>query len=106
MIGVMSIDRGKWEKRGIELPPGWHDVLLKISEVTGVSLKYLYTVAVDRLLSDDDIKGIGKEAWDVRRDTSTDLEEVSARHTVEAFEKRHGRKKGVTKRTTSRRKKG
>ena len=85
----MSSEHETWEKRGIELPPGWHAALLKLSELTGVSLKYLYTVAIDRLLTDADVEGVEEAAWNIQRRAKKDLQRVGARHTPGDVEKKH-----------------
>lgn len=84
----MTSKREGWEKRGIELPPGWHGAMLKLSELTGVSLKYLYTLAVDRLLADASIEGVEEAAWNIQRLARKELSELSQRHTAEQVEKR------------------
>ena len=79
----------KPEKLTFELPPGWHAAMLEISNATGVSLKYLYTLAVDRLLSDRDVVCINKDAWDLVQNMRKDLRGVGSKHKKEALQKRY-----------------
>lgn len=84
----MYEQRTEWDRRSIEIRPGWHAVVQELSVQTGVSLKYLYTMAVDRLLTKVDIERMTKEAWDLQRDTKRDLAAVAARHTPDSIPKR------------------
>ena len=60
--------KGKWEKLSVELPPGWHETMQKISELCGeVPLKYLYAIAIDQFLSNGDLAAIEEAAWDMHR---------------------------------------
>ncbi len=81
--------QGKSEKLTIELPPGWHGAMQKLSEKTGVSLKYLYTLAVDRLLSDPKTEAVEEAAWDIERRMRKDLQALAARHTANQIAERY-----------------
>ena len=91
MISFMSNESHGWEKRSVELPPGWHAAVLKLSELTGVKLKYLYSVAVDRLLAESDVAGIEEAAWTLQRRSRKDLGRVASSHNAAAIERRHNR---------------
>ncbi len=79
----------KSEKLTVELPPGWHGAMQKLSEKTGVSLKYLYTLAVDRLLSDPKAEAVEEAAWDIERRMRKDLQALGARHTANQIAERY-----------------
>ncbi|HUU98253.1 MAG TPA: hypothetical protein VM487_21175 [Phycisphaerae bacterium] len=85
----METDPNIWEKRGIEIPPGWHATMKRLSALTGVGLKYLYALALDRLMSDPDFSGLSEAASSLQRISRKDLRDLARRHTVEALNKRH-----------------
>jgi hypothetical protein len=93
----METDPSIWEKRGIEIPPGWHAAMKRLSALSGVGLKYLYAVALDRLMSDPDIDGVSEAASSLQRISRKDLRDLARRHTPEAVnarsQKRRGRKR-------------
>lgn len=84
----MNGDSEKWERVSIELPPGWHDVLVKLAGLSGLKLKYLYTLAVDRLLADSDIHMVIEDAWTTERQAKSDLARVARSYTVADMEER------------------
>ena len=89
MIRLMQ-NRGEiWERRSIELPPGWHDVLTELSRLSGVKLKYLYSVAINQMLTDADFDQIVKAAWDLHRQTGEDITRVGACHRPDTVQKWH-----------------
>lgn len=77
------------KKLTFELPRGWHAAMQQISDNTGVSLKYLYSLAVDRLLSDMDAKGVEEAAWEIERRMRQDPRALSARHSPDEVGKRY-----------------
>ena len=78
----------------------------RISKTTGVSLKYLYTLAVDRLLGDTDAKGVEEAAWEIERRMRQDLRGLSAKHMPDEIGKRYSSGSGnATKDRKSRGKK-
>ena len=89
----MKNDPYPWEKRGVEIPPGWHASMKKLSKLTGVGLKYLYALALDRLLSEKDYEQIGEAASVLQRRCRQDLDQVAERHTSEIVEARYKAKK-------------
>ena len=86
MIPVMS-KKKRWGRPSIELPPGWHALLVELSDATDVSLKYLYTLAVDQLLAKINIERIARKGWIIRQETGQNLERVGARYTAETRRK-------------------
>ena len=88
MMGYMETETTPWDKRSIEIPPGWHKAMRRLSASTGVALKYLYSVALDRLLRDENFEIIEEEASVLQRRARKDLTEVSGSHTPETVEKR------------------
>lgn len=91
-----------WDKRSIEIPPGWHEAMHKLSDLTGVGLKYLYTLALDRLLSDDGFETIEEAGSSLQRRSKKDLTTVSECHTAQSiesrFEKSSARSRGAKSR--------
>lgn len=79
----------KPEKLTVELPPGWHGAMQALAEKTGVSLKYLYTLAVDRLLADPDAHGVEEAAWEIERRMRKNLRSLGARHTADEIARRY-----------------
>lgn len=84
----MSRKSEEWQRVPIELPRGWHDVLHTLSDERGPKMKYFYTLAVRRLLSDPDILRVVADAWDTQRETQTDLGRVARLFTVAEIEER------------------
>ena len=84
----MNGETQKWDRVSIELPPGWHDVLVKLSDLSGLKLKYLYTLAVERLLVDSDIRRVIEDAWTTERHTRGDLGRVAGSYTAAEMEER------------------
>jgi hypothetical protein len=76
-----------WERRSIELPPGWHALITKLSKHGRVNLKYLYSVAIDRMLTKGDFDQIVEAALDLERRARRDVARVGARHRRETIEK-------------------
>lgn len=79
----------KSEKLTVELPPGWHAAMQALAEKTGVSLKYLYTLAVDRLLADCDTHAVEEAAWDMERRMRKNLSGLGARHSADEIARRY-----------------
>ena len=77
------------QKLTIELPPGWHAAMQEIADATGVSLKYLYSLAVDRFLSDRDVEGVDKDAWALEKGMRKDLKGLASKHKKETLQKRY-----------------
>ncbi len=86
MIHFMSKYRG-WDRPSIELPPGWHALLQELSDVTGVKLKYLYTLAVEQLLANINVQRVSNKAWKIQREAGEDLDGVGERHTADTLRK-------------------
>lgn len=84
----MNGETEKWDRVSIELPPGWHGVLVKLSDLSGLKLKYLYTLAVERLLVDSDIRRVIEDAWTTERRTRSDLGRVGRSFTAAGLEER------------------
>jgi hypothetical protein len=81
-----------WEKPSIELPPGWHEAMQEVARMAGgVALKYVYAVAIDRFLSDRDVKAIEDAAWTMQRRARKDLKRVSEQHSAKEIEERFSR---------------
>jgi len=79
----------KWEKLSVELPPGWHEAMQSVAKLTGdVPLKYLYAVAIDQFLSGSDLAAITDAAWEMHRQSKTNLPEISSRYDAKELEKR------------------
>ena len=85
----MNGEAEKWDRVSIELPPGWHAVLVKLSDLSGLKLKYLYTLAVERLLDDSDLRRVIEDAWTTDRRTKTDLAQVGRGYTPAKLEERY-----------------
>lgn len=71
-----------WDRRTIELPRGWHELIKELA--TGaqpkLKMKYLYTLAVEAVLTSDDVEGIVERAWQIERECRADLGAVEKRH--------------------------
>jgi len=84
----LMYDEGEiWERRSIELPPGWHGVMTELAQAGRVKLKYLYSVAIDRMLRQGDFDRIVKAAWDLDQQAREDIRRVGVRHRRETVEK-------------------
>ena len=53
-----------------------------------MKLKYVYMVAVDRLLREKDASGVADAVWQMQRRTATNLKSISASHSVDELRKR------------------
>lgn len=79
----------KWDKLSVELPPGWHETMQKVSELCGdVPLKYLYGVAIDQFLTNGDLATIEEAAWAMHRHSKKDVSKISSLHKAGEIEKR------------------
>ncbi|MCG8408058.1 MAG: hypothetical protein MI923_22900 [Phycisphaerales bacterium] len=93
------------ERITITLPPGWHAAMQEIADATGVSLKYLYSLAVDRFLGERDVEGVDKDAWALLQDMRKDLKGVASKHKKEALQKRYKPIKERSRRDSKRQRK-
>ena len=85
----MDTDAKSWDKRAIEVPPGWHAAMKRLSVLTGMSVKYLYALALDRLMSDADLDGMADAASKLQRMGRRNLQDLSALHTADTLNKRY-----------------
>ncbi len=71
-----------WDRRTIELPPGWHDLIkeLKNEAQPTLKMKYIYTLAVEQMLAGGDVEAIVEGAWKLERECREDLSAVENRH--------------------------
>ena len=79
----------KWYRCSTELPPGWHEGVGAVAEACGMKLKYVYMVAVDRLLREKDASGVADAVWQMQRGTATNFKGISASHSVDELRKRY-----------------
>ena len=87
IIELMYETANAWERRSIELPPGWHALITKLSKHGRVNLKYVYSVAIDRMLSKGDFGDIVEAALELERRAKRDVARVGACHRPETLEK-------------------
>ena len=93
------------DRRSIELPPGWHDVMTALLARSGVALKYLYAAAIDGLLAKGDFDVIKDEAWILDESARTNLDAVGARYPSSMVQKWTPKPRlAETRRSRSRRK--
>lgn len=71
-----------WDRRTIELPPGWHELINELAKGAQPKLrmKYIYTLAVEQLLASDDLGAIVERAWEIERECRENLDAVGKRH--------------------------
>ncbi len=70
-----------WDRPAIELPPGWHKLIGELAREgpQDLKMKYVYTLAVFRLLTTEDIGSIVEEAWEIERECREHLDAVAQR---------------------------
>ncbi len=81
-----------WDRRTIELPPGWHELINELARggQPRLRMKYIYTLAVEQLLASGAMGAIVERAWEIERECREDQDAVGKRH-AKAFRAAIGR---------------